>query len=69
MAKVENQLEIVRSRLKETRKQDWTGIAAAAKVDIRTIYNVADDARKPSYDTVFRVYGAIKKLNPKVKEK
>jgi hypothetical protein len=65
MSKVENQLEVVRDRLANTTKQDWLGIAVEAKVDVRTVCNVADPKRKPGYDTVFRVYSAIKKLNPK----
>ena len=61
MKKPENQLDVVRAKLANIPKDEWMHVASSANVNIRTIYNVVDIERKPSYDTVYRVYEAISK--------
>lgn len=54
-----NQLEFVRERLSTTPTDDMMGVATDSKLNIRTLYNVLDPKRNPTYETVYRIYSAL----------
>lgn len=56
----ENQLEAVRAALKDMSKAEWSAIQARAQISERTLYNIMHKDRKPGYDTVYKVYTAIR---------
>lgn len=59
-AGAENQLEHVRERLNAMTKDDWAHLALEAGVNMRTFYNLVKPEKKPGYDTVYRVYAALR---------
>lgn len=69
MDKAENQLEAVRKRLASMSKREWAEVAMAADTTDRTLYNLIDPTRKPGYDTVFRVFAALKARDQKPAKK
>lgn len=59
-ATAENQLEQVRTQLGAMTKKDWALLAIEADVDMRTFYNLVKPEKKPGYDTVYKVFRALK---------
>lgn len=59
--KPENQLKFVRDQLAATPPSEWADVAASAKLNLRTLYNVARPTSTPAYPTVFDLYQVLAK--------
>lgn len=65
MPTIENQRDVVRGALQATPTSEWLGIAVEAKMTLRTVYNVIDPKRNPTYGSVFRLYSVLKERESK----
>lgn len=68
MKESEDQLEFVKTALNATPRNEWEAIACAAGVSRRTLNNIVNGEKIPSYVTVFRMYNIFKMRKPSRKE-